>query len=298
MKGQNGIRKIVLCSIGCSALAIAFSTWAQPAITQDPQSQVKAPGKLVAFSVAAVGAQPLQFQWERDGVPIPNARGPSLRFVAAPSRVGTYRAIVRDASGEQRVSSPASLEVKPRPVLLLQPRSVFVPEYGTAVFEVRLNNGGPYTHISWHNDNPLEGPHEIPDTIGLDVHSTRLEIPNCLDADNYNGIYWIAVTNEVGGTISQKVRLTVVPPPKLLVQPEDATVPRGRTVVFSFTLAPDKAPRKTMQWYKNGNPVPGARGRALTVRNVRESGVGFYHCAITSLGGTTSTGAAYLQLAQ
>jgi len=298
MKGRNGLRRFVLCSIACFAFAISLSTSAQPAITQEPQSQVRAPGKLVSFSVAAVGAEPLQFQWERDGVPIPNARGPRLRFVAAPSRAGTYRAVVRDVSGQESATSPAVLEVKPRPVILSQPRSIFVPEHGTAVFEVRLNNSGPYQHIWWHNDNPLEGPHEIPEGIGLDVHSTRLEIPDCNDSDPYNGLYWIAVTNEIGGTVSHKVRLTVVAPPKILEHPESATVARGRTVVFSFTLVPDKAPRKTMQWFKNGNPIPGARSRMLTVRNVRESSVGFYHCAITSLGGTTSTGAAYLQLAQ
>ena len=106
------------------------------------------------------------------------------------------------------------------------------------------------------------------------------------------------MTNEVGGTMSHKVRLTVVASPKILEHPASTTVTRGRTIVLSFTLVPDKAPRKTMQWYKNGNPIPGARGRTLAIRNFRESSVGFYHCAITSLGGTTSTGAAYLQLAE
>ena len=148
MTGRKGVRKAVFCSIALILSSVPLSTFAQPAIIEEPQSQVKPPGKLVAFSVAAVGAEPLQFQWERDGVPIPNARGPRLRFVAAPSRAGTYRAVVRDGSGQESATSPAVLEVKPRPVILSQPRSIFVPEHGTAVFEVRLNNSGPHTHIS------------------------------------------------------------------------------------------------------------------------------------------------------
>jgi len=138
-------------------------------------------------------------------------RGSTLRFVAGPLRQGTYRAIVRDASGRQSVSSPAELKIQRRPKIVIQPRSTSVREFSTGVFQAQLNSSGPYTTIVWHNDNPLEGSHQIPDGLGFDVHSPRLAIPNCLNADNYNGLYWLAVTNEAGGTVSRKVRLTVIP---------------------------------------------------------------------------------------
>jgi hypothetical protein len=193
---------------------------AQPVIIQNPESETVTAGQLVAITVAAQGTAPLRYRWQFNGrnMPLP---GRTLRFVATRRRVGTYQAIVRDASGRVSYSAPAFLEVQPRsptpppgqprPFIVVQPRNVSVPEHGTAVFQVTLNNSGPYTTIVWHNDNPLEGPHEIPDGLGFNVHSTRLEIPNCLNADNYNGLYWIAVTNAAGGTVSSKVRLTVVP---------------------------------------------------------------------------------------
>ena len=195
-----------------AALIIGFSTFggAQPVITQNPQSVTAPPGKLVSISVSAAGAAPLEYRWIFNDRELA-ARGPNLRFISSRKRQGTYRAIIRDVNGGQSVSAPADLVVGRRPVILIQPRSTSVREFGTAVFQARLNNSGPYTSIVWHNDNPLEGSHQIPDGLGFDVHSPRLEIPNCLNADNYNGLYWLAVTNETGGTVSRKVRLTVIP---------------------------------------------------------------------------------------
>jgi hypothetical protein len=182
----------------------------QPVITQNPESEIVAPGTLVVMSVAAQGAAPLEYRWQRNGRELA-ARGPTLRFVAGRVREGTYQAVVLDVAGRQTVSDAAEVKIQRRPKIRIQPRSVSVPEHGTAVFNVELSDSGPYTAIVWHNSNPLEGSHAIPDGLGFDVHSPRLEIPNCLNAENYNGVYWLAVTNAAGGKISRKVRLTVVP---------------------------------------------------------------------------------------
>lgn len=214
--GLKGIKKrSVACRGLCigAALSIAVASHGQPIITQEPESVTVAPGTLVAISVAAVGAAPLQYRWQLNDREL-RFRGPTLRFIAGRLRQGNYRAVVRDADGGQSVSAPAELKVQRRPVIVIQPRSTSVPEDGTAVFTAKLNNSGPYTTIVWHNDNPLEGPHEIPDGLGFEVHSPRLAIPDCLNADNYNGLYWLAVTNDTGGTVSRKVRLTVIPAPQ------------------------------------------------------------------------------------
>jgi hypothetical protein len=180
----------------------------------------------VIISVVAEGDR-LRYRWQRNGRKLAT-HSHTLHFRATDRKSGVYQAMVIDRAGNYTVSSPAVLVVQPRtpvpdpepqpqpqpspgaPVIVTQPQNVTVAEHGTAVFRVTLNNSGPYTTIVWHNDNPLEGPHQIPDNLGFDVHSTQLAIPNCLDADNYNGLYWIAVTNASGGTISSKARLTVV----------------------------------------------------------------------------------------
>lgn len=197
----------------------------QPVITQNPQSALVTVGQSVSITVAAQGTR-LHYRWEFNGRKLAR-RGHTYRFRASAHRAGVYQVIVRDRVGNTVVSEPAVIAVLPRvttpppdvqpspkvhaPVIVTQPQNISVAEHATAVFQVTLNDSGPYSTIVWHNDNPLEGSHQIPDGIGLNVHSTRLEIPNCLDADNYNGLYWIAVTNAAGGTVSSKARLTVIP---------------------------------------------------------------------------------------
>lgn len=211
-EGQPFQRTVVKTIIWATCLLLLGTGWlqAQPFITEAPQSQAVAPRTPVTLSVAVVSDVPVKYRWERNGRLLP-VRKPVITFKATRLRAGTYRAIVRDAAGNMAVTEPAVVTVKPPPVILIQPRDTVVKEHATAVFQAVLNNSGPYTSIVWHNDNPREGSHQIPDTIGIDPHKTRLEIPNSLNVDYYNGIYWLAVTNEVGGTVSAKVILTVVP---------------------------------------------------------------------------------------
>jgi hypothetical protein len=267
---------------------------AQPVITQNPQSLTKAPGTLAAFSVAASGAEPLSYQWQFNGQDIPNARGRSLRFVTAPSRGGTYRAIVRDQAGQIRSSAAATLEVKPKPKIVVQPVSAVVQEGTTAVFEVQLNDSGPYTYINWYNYNPVEGRHAIPEGAARNVHTTRLQIPNSLNAFNYNGTYWIAVSNEVGGTVSRKVKLTVVSPPQIWSHPDDRAVRRGSSVSFSVSVTRDNAGTKRYQWYRDGQPLPGAVSRVLHIGSAQPQHEGLYYCVVSSAGGATESGSAAL----
>ena len=210
--GKNcTVQKAII--FGSLCWLLTDSSRGQPVITQNPESETVAPGTLVVMSVAAQGTAPLDYRWQRNDRDLA-ARGPTLRFIAGRVREGTYRAIVTDGVGRQTVSASAEVKIQKKPKIVIQPRSTSVPEHGTAVFEVLLNDSGPYTTIVWHNSNPLEGSHIIPDGLGFNVHSTRLEIPNCLNADNYNGLYWIAVTNAAGGKVSRKVRLTVIPAPQ------------------------------------------------------------------------------------
>ena len=194
----------------------------------------------------------------------------------------------------QEVSAPAKPAVRPRPRIVVQPRSSIVHEGDTAVFEVQLNDSGPYTYINWYNYNPEEGTHAIPEGAARNVDTTRLEIPNALNAFNYNGIYWIVVSNEVGRAVSRRVRLKVVSPPQLYSGPEDRTVAQGKSVAFSVSVVPDNAGLKRFQWYKDGQPLPGRTTRVMQLFRVQPAHQGTYYCIITSIGGATESNSATL----
>lgn len=218
--GSGRLAKALL-TLGLLSMGSAIAV-SQPVILQQPQSAQVTIGERVTLAFDAASDSRLRFRWIRDDRYMP-IRRKVLRFRATARRAGVYRAVAVDRAGNYVFSVPAVIEVLPRPtpgnptptqpkpVILVQPQDVTVREHDTAVFKVTLNDSGPYTTIIWHNDNPLEGSHQIPDGLGFDVRSTRLAIPNSLNADNYNGLYWIAVTNAAGGTVSRKARLTVIP---------------------------------------------------------------------------------------
>jgi hypothetical protein len=275
--------------IGASAFALwAHFLFAQPIFTEEPQSRAAAEGRRVVFSVEAQGAAPLRYQWQFNGQDIPRADSHSIRFTATPSRAGQYSVVVSDAAGASRVAS-AQLEVQKRPVIRAQPRSKVVGQHQTAVFDVTLNDSGPYSYVNWWHHSQEEPNHPIPLNAAQGVNTFHLEVPDVNNNGTFNGLYWIKVTNHVGGTVSRRVSLTVVGPPRLTSEPQDKTVRQGRTATFSVSVAPDAGPTTTKQWYRNGQPMPGATGRVLRLRRVQTEQAGFYHCVVSGIGGSTTS---------
>jgi hypothetical protein len=88
--------------------------WAiTPAISIQPESQQSCPGCPVRFSVNAGGEPPLSFQWQFNGVAIPDATQPVLTINNVSSNnVGQYTVVISNAYGTL-VSNPASLSLVP-----------------------------------------------------------------------------------------------------------------------------------------------------------------------------------------
>ncbi|HTD65537.1 MAG TPA: immunoglobulin domain-containing protein [Candidatus Limnocylindria bacterium] len=261
---------------------------AEPIIIQEPQSRAAAEGKRVEFAVQAQSPATIKYQWQFNGVDIPRAVGRTLAFTATASRAGNYSVIVRDDSGA-RSSSPAALQVQKRPAIVKQPKHQIVGEHQSAIFDVTVNDSGPYTYLNWWHHSPEEPHHEIPENTLYDVHSFHFAIPDVNNNGTYNGVYWFAVSNSVGGATSRRASLVVVGPPRLTSEPQDLAVRAGRPAKFSVTIAPDVASKKTQQWYWNGEPIPGATGKSLRIAHVQPDKQGLYHCVVTSIGGSTSS---------
>lgn len=281
---------IFVATVACTVLAAICA--AQPVIIQNPEDKAAKPGAVVSFSVAAQGDSPLAYQWQFNGQDIPTARARVLRVVASPTRAGTYSVRVADSSGERR-SAPAKLQVMPRPTVVVQPRSTVVGVHQTAQFSVQVNGSGPFTRMIWHNSNPLEGSHEIPPQAADGVDTTTLTIVDCANNDSYNGVYWFAVTNAVGGTVSRRVRLNVVDAPRFREEPQDKFARSGAVVTFRVVMLPDAAPWKTYQWYHENDPIPGATRPTLRVRASPEA-AGYFSCVVSSIGGSSESFGALL----
>lgn len=85
-----------------------------PLILTQPQSLAVAVGEPARFTVVANGAEPLTYQWSKNGVDIPGANNPELNIAsAATGDTGTYAVRVSNSAGEV-VSANVTLAVLER----------------------------------------------------------------------------------------------------------------------------------------------------------------------------------------
>jgi uncharacterized repeat protein (TIGR01451 family) len=96
-----------------------------PVIVIDPFDQTVLEGSSVTFTGSAVGAQPLDYQWLRDGTPIPGATNVEFTITATVAAdTGFYQLQVSNAVGVA-VSVPAFLLVSGPPfVSVIPPQSI------------------------------------------------------------------------------------------------------------------------------------------------------------------------------
>jgi len=88
-----------------------------PAITSQPANQTAVSGSSVSWLVTAVGATPLAFQWQRNGLSLADATNSSLALtnLARQQDAGTYSVIVTNAHGiTTSVSAALSVLVSQR----------------------------------------------------------------------------------------------------------------------------------------------------------------------------------------
>ena len=95
-----------------SVLNVAAPQNNAPVITQHPQNANAIAGQNVAFTVAATGNGPLNYQWQRNGVHIPQGKAATLHLLNVRlDDNGSYRCVV--SSGDlNSTSQPATLQVR------------------------------------------------------------------------------------------------------------------------------------------------------------------------------------------
>lgn len=87
-------------------------------ILKHPQSVKVAPRSGVLFSVEALGAPPLSYQWLLNGSPLAGEDGPTLSLTNVnANRVGAYTAVITTSAGSA-TSDPATLELSSLPTRL------------------------------------------------------------------------------------------------------------------------------------------------------------------------------------
>ena len=120
-----------------------------PSITSHPQSQTVAPGSSASFTVAASGAQPLSYQWQRNGANIAGATAQTytIASVQTSDNGARFRARITNSAGNV-LSNEALLTVTSNapPV-----GSILQPAAGT------MYNAGDTITVSGSGTDPEDG---------------------------------------------------------------------------------------------------------------------------------------------
>lgn len=94
------------------AVRYDFSSGGSPVVLGQPRDQNVAVGQRALFSIEAMGAEPLEYQWHKNGMPLPGVHGPSFRTdaVGMVDDGAVFTCVVSNGEGSV-VSGPAVLRV-------------------------------------------------------------------------------------------------------------------------------------------------------------------------------------------
>jgi hypothetical protein len=192
---QGSYSVVVSNAAGVVTSSNALLVVIDPAILDQPVGVTNIEGSTVAFSVTAVGTQPLGYQWQQDGDEVEGATNATLTISnIADSDSGTYTVIITNSVGSI-TSAPAILVTVP-PLIVSQPASLAVLVGQPASFTVGVNGALPFSY-QWLKNGPNISGSTDPDYTISQVALT--------DA----GSYQVVVTNPDGSQTSEIATLTV-----------------------------------------------------------------------------------------
>jgi uncharacterized repeat protein (TIGR01451 family) len=167
-----------------------------PIITTQPQSQTVPLGNPAAFNVAAIGENPLSYQWLLNSNVISGATNNSYSIsITTTNDAGSYQVVVTNNSGSA-TSSVATLTIISAPLILTNPASLTVSTGSTAGFSVTAVGAAPLAY-QWRFN-------------GLDIlNATNASYVTNPVTTNDAGSYVVVVTNAHGSVTSAPAILTV-----------------------------------------------------------------------------------------
>lgn len=273
-------------------------------ISGAPKNLILAPGENGALTCRASGTPKPSINWAMNGIPIENSPSDLSRKVhddmiiftnVQSESSGVYQCNVSNEYGY--LLSNAFVNV------LSEPPRVLTPAH--KVYQVIRNHpalldcssfGSPIPEIKWFKDprsSILDGdPYKLHDNGTLEIHGSQTR---------HSGKYTCAATNTLGNS-ENHVYLEVKEPTRLVKQPEDKVVQRGRAAVFECKVKHDSTLVTTMTWLKDDEELPDddrllLDSDTLTITAVTDNDAGLYTCIMnTTLDHVTAS--AYLTVVE
>ena len=232
-----------------------------PLITAQPQPLTVTNGSSATFTVTAIGAEPLRYQWRLDGVNLAGETNASFIIPnALPANAGAYTVRVANEVGAV-LSDPASLTVLVPPTVTAQPQSRTNLAGGTATFSVIATGTAPLLYQWYFNGaTPVTGQTNAILIVGNAQPSQA-------------GAYHVVVSNSAGLAASDAAQLTLIE-----MDFADAPDPSHPTLLSSdgarHRLVPGIRLGALADFEPEGQPDSSATGDDVSISN-DEDGVTF-----------------------
>ncbi len=256
-----------------------------PVITEQPTSQIVAPGDTATFSVTATGTVPLSYQWFKDSISLQGETAPTLTLTNVSVEDGGFIQVNVLNEYGSTLSNIVELEIAANqaPRIIESPASQTVTTGSTVQFSVRATGTNPLSFQWIKNGEPLSG-QTAPTLLLASVD------------DNAVGAYQVQVSNNAGSVTSATADLNIVDAtiiPVILKNPESQTVVSGSNIIL---LAEASGARLSYQWYKDGNLIPDQTRSSLVILNVTGQDAGQYEVEISNGIGTIRSEAAWVNI--
>ncbi len=258
-----------------------FST--QPTDLWGPEM---APMELTAWSNAVPDPD---YQWEwfnsqtNQWVPVSRAtRNNYLIKRVTAKDAGSYRLKATNPAGTT-YSDVASITVYHQPIFTQDLQNVSANEDTTITLTVSamgLDANGTDVNYQWFfNGEP------ITDTTNVSGSSTQDLYLSYITREEHSGLYYCEATNAIGTSRSRPSRLTVVEAPEILTSLSDLTLQEGQQLYLGVRVIGTKP--MSIQWYKNGTPIPGAIYTKLIIADVYQTDTALYKFRAWNAAGST-----------
>ena len=201
----------------------ALTVKTAPVIIADPDSRTADEGGSAVFSVTATGAEPLSYQWRKNGIAIPDAIcAIYMIYPVASEDAGNYECVVTNSCGSV-VSKSAALTVGEAPVIISgpSPASLTICDGDSKEYCVSATGTGLLSY-QWQRNGS--------DIVGATA--------SCYLA-TAAGSYRCVVRDDCGYAISSAATLTVNSAPAITQDPRQSPSPacEGSRVTFTVKAA-------------------------------------------------------------
>ncbi|GBG27547.1 Neural cell adhesion molecule 1 [Hondaea fermentalgiana] len=230
-----------------------------PSITLNPLDTFAEPGATVILQVEASGAEPISFQWRKDGAPISGAtaRIIILRNVSAADE-GSYdcRATNHLSPVTGALSEVGELRLARAPEIVTAPQQeTYVDPTSTATLRCAFSGAPPMTYKWLYRsagaDDLILQQNETDEAYVESVFT----IPSTVESDQ--GTYVLLAENRLGNVTSSAAELYINDPPVITSERVSKLVDPGANVSFTCAVTADPAV-ESVTWKRR--PTSGSSG--------------------------------------